>query len=216
MRLFLAYLRFHGNIVRVFGAVALVALALAIVLALRNAPAGLILLGDAGAARLTASTEAVPYLAPPQPRPIASARLSDERGITTHLPPSDEYRAPLLAALNCARAQAGQPALDEEPELSREAVALWRAMVARPDVSPSELIDGKYAFVIVLPLSLADVQSSEAIAGASEAQVALCSLGGMDLSTLDLTGLSTVGVAVFADPRPEDGLDDSSAIIIAR
>jgi hypothetical protein len=89
-------------------------------------------------------------------------------------------------------------------------------MVARPDVSPSELIDGKYAFVIVLPLSRADVQSSEAIAGASEAQVALCSLGGMDLSTLDLTGLSTVGVAVFADPRPEDGLDDSSAIIIAR
>jgi hypothetical protein len=216
MRLFLAYLRFHGNIIRVLGAVALVVLALAVLLALRNAPAGLILLGNADAARPTASTEAVPYLAAAQPRPIASARLSDERGITADLPPSDEYRAPLLAALNCARAQAGQSALGEELELSREAAALWRAMVAHPDVSPSELIGGKYTFVTVLPLSLAAVQSSEAITGASEVQVALCSLGGMDLSTLDLTGLSTVGVAVFADPRPEDGLDDSSAIIIAK
>lgn len=214
MRLLLAYLRLHSATVRLLSAAALTALALGALLSLHTATGNAIPLGDANAERRDMVSQPILTTASPQARPIAAARLADARGVTADLQPSEAHLPPLMAALNCARTQSGQPAIGEDAALSKDAAALWRTMVERPDLSPASIIGSRYAFVAIVPLSLAAVQPADT--AAAEAPVALCSFGGMDLSALDLAGLTTVGAAVFLDPQPEDGLDDSSAIIVAK
>jgi hypothetical protein len=172
------------------------------------------MLGNAAATRpVPPSTFSSGYEAQPRPRPIVSPLSSDVRGVTAALQPSAQQQAPVLTALNCARAHAERPALRHDPKLSEEAASLWRALVTHPNVSLAELVRDRYTMVAIVPLTFAPVEAVDAASDGSNV-MAPCEIGEIDLTTLDLSDITTVGVAVFVDPQPEDGLDDSSAIII--
>jgi hypothetical protein len=90
-------------------------------------------------------------------------------------------------------------------------------MVAQPDVGLAALVQDRYTLVTIIPLALAPMVSENSAASPQHAsQTQACVMGDSDMAQLDLSGITTIGVAVFPDPHPEDGLDDSSAIIVGK
>jgi hypothetical protein len=210
MRFLLTYARFYRSafasaaIVAVFGLLALLAFTL------RPATSNsLTLLGDITAARepTTVPVDANSGLAP-LPRPIAAHIDTADRTDAVEQAPDERLQEPLLAALNCVRAGAGQPKLVLDQQLSDDAAALWQALVARPKASLGDLAGTRYVLVSVLALTLGD--------SASTAPGAPCSFGEVDMTMLDLQQANRVGIAVFPDPHPQDGLDESSAVLVAQ
>jgi hypothetical protein len=218
MRLVLTYLRFHRSPLQAACIVVLTVAALGFILSASGLPSGFTALGNRNGVRQEPQETTSPrYGAAPLPRPIASPLSAEERGISSALPPSEQYRAPLLQALDCAREHAGLPALAHQPELDSEASSLWQAMVAQPDKGLVVLVQDRYTLVAIIPLAIAPVPAESSTASTQDAlQVQRCVMGGTEMAQLDLSGITTIGVAVFPDPNPEDGLDDSSAIIVGK
>jgi hypothetical protein len=218
MRLVLTYLRFHKAPLQVAGVVILTVALLGLIFSIDAVPSGFTALGNRDATRQRDPHVSLPrYDTAPLPRPIAAPILSARSGVTAHLPPSAEYHAPLLEALNCAREHAGLPALIHEPALDGEAAAVWQAMVAQPNVGLAALAQDRYTLVSIVPLTLASVVAEPSAASTQNAlQAQRCVMRGTEMAQLDLSGITTIGVAVFPDPNPEDGLDDSSAIIVGK
>lgn len=212
MRFVLTYLRFHRNALTVVAVLVLAALLLSLLNSLRPVEERAVLLGNSDAPRQGADERSAPaHPANPAPRPIAASLATDVREATRDWQPSAHHEAPLRAALDCARSLAGLPTLTHDPALAQEAAALWQAMVARPDVTLTNLARDRYVMVAVVPLALAAEPSEN-----SASQASPCAFGDSDMAQFDLSGITTIGVAVFPDPQPADGLDDSSAIIVAR
>jgi hypothetical protein len=222
MAFLLTFLRFHKQwllaVSILLGCVLLLALLIG---SFGTGTFGFTLLGDVNAARPAALPASGSALAPPQVRPADSVRQAAPvaRDTTADLQPSARYQEPLLAALNCAREQAGQAALTHDPQLSRAAAEMWRELVRHPSTTLATIAAGRYTQVTILPLTLAEPPAPpDALAQdvMLEQPQGPCVWGGIDITQVDLTGRTSVGVAVFPDPHPEDGLDDSSAVVVAQ
>jgi hypothetical protein len=228
MHFLLTYLRFHQNTVKACAIVVGCVLLLSIIgLSRWSISGGRVLLGDVNAAPPPAPSLAPAHsVAAPPVRPANHMLQADSqaRVITADLAPDAAYQQPLLAALNCVRAQLGQPPLAHDPQLSADAAALWKTMMLQPNASLGGLVGDRYMVAGVVPLSLTDVLVAQPGTDAAEegveqthtASTGSCVMGGADMALLDLSGVSAIGIAVFPDPRPDDGLDDSSAVIVAR
>jgi hypothetical protein len=209
MHFLIAYIRLRQDIIKVVCTCVVIGLALMLLIAMHPSLSGFTLLGDVSAPRpaLDAAREpAYPRLGQPQ-------HNTRQQGLTADLPPSPKHREQLFAALACTREQRGQPALTLDADLSAEAAALWKALMRDSAADIASLVAGRYPVVVVAPLTL---EVAQAHADAYPAPQHPCLMGATDIGQLDLGSATTVGIAVFPDPRPEDGLDDSSAVIIAR
>lgn len=219
MRFLMTYLRFHGNAVKTTGILMAVAFVLALLAWLRPLPGtGFTLLGDVNAPVVPPrAAEPIGYTAEAQARPIAEPLRTTERSVTADLLPDAQYQEPLLGAVNCARMQQSEPSLVLDASLSKEAAGLWKQMMLQPDASLAELVAGRFSQVSIIPLTLTDVKPLEGeTARAETLPTGACVMGGADLTAIDFRGVSTIGLAVFPDPYPDDGLDDSSAVIVAK
>jgi hypothetical protein len=208
MHFLIAYIRLRQDIIKVVCICVVIGLALMLLIAMHPSLSGFTLLGDVSAPSpaLDAARE------PAYPR-LGQEREARQQGLTADLPPSPKHREQLFAALACAREQRRQPALTLDADLSTEAAALWKALMRASAADIASLVAGRYHVVVVAPLTL---EAAQAHADAYPAPQQPCLMGATDIGQLDLGSATTVGIAVFPDPRPEDGLDDSSAIIIAR
>lgn len=219
MRFLMTYLRFHGNTVKLSGLLICVVFVLFLIAWLRPlSGARFTLLGDVHAPAVPTSDAApVGYAAAPQARPIADPLRTVARSVTADLLPDAHYQQALLVAVNCARLQQGEPPLVLDASLSQGAGGLWKQLMLQPDAALAELVDGRFTQVSIIPLTLI---TGEPLEGAPVRAEPLpsdaCVVGGTDLTAIDFRGLSAVGLAVFPDPNPDDGLDDSSAVIVAK
>ncbi len=207
----------HRHRLVVVGAVLFVAGALAGVLRmLPPTPVAPVLLGDSAAPRAEPAAPAPLIADPPVIRPAAPARTGPasgparpgaDRGLLATRLPDEGYAAPALAAIQCA---AGNGELARDTTLDDAAAGLWRATVAEPELELSTVAGNQYAYVAAVPVTLAPGLESVTATGAT------CPFAGMDFSQLNLSGLSAVGVAVFADADLNDGMDDSTVMIVGR
>jgi hypothetical protein len=216
MRYVLTYLRFHRQRLHALALVGALGVALGLVFVLRPAAGRVTLLGDTSAPPIDSATVAVGYDPNPAVRPAyvplqASAEARTQLATSA---PSMEHQHALFTALSCVRGAAGRPTLTLDDQLSRDAATLWSALIREPHADIVALTRG-YPFVTILPLTLTQ-QLMEPKAYPVPIPIGSCDFGGIDIAEVDLGDATTVGIAVFVDPHPDDGLDDSSAVIVAR
>ena len=209
MRFLITYLQLHRERLTAAGMLAAVALILAAIAALWRADgAGLTLLGDIHAP--PPATAAPPALQVAyESAPAEGEGIEVARAVTAGLAPSAAQQQTLFAALSCVREQRGQAPLVLDTGLSEGAASLWGALMRDPEADIAALIGGRYPYVSVVPITLAADRPDVTAAPA-------CGTYATDVEALDLGDATTVGIAVFVDPEPGDGLDDSSAVIVAR
>ena len=216
MRYVLTYLRFHRHRVQALALIGALGVALGIFLGLRPSVGRVTLLGDTGAPPVHSGAVPAPYDVLPAVRPAyvplqASVEARTQLATST---PSSEYGHALFTALSCTRAATGHPNLMLDSQLSQDAAALWSALIREPGSDIGTLTRGE-PFVAIVPLTLTQ-QPAEPGAYPAPASDGACAFGGIDVAQLDLGGARAVGIAVFVDPHPDDGLDDTSAVIVAR
>jgi len=139
--------------------------------------------------------------------PVAAADVSRSDAVSVATgadTPTTAYAQAVLDALNCVRGRAAQPPLVLDPSLSRIATQLGQTqqdIAALPDAQV-----GGASLRVLLPL----------LADPAAPAVGPCSVGGLDLSPLQLDGVSVVGIAVFADPTATLARDFTTAVVLAR
>jgi hypothetical protein len=216
MRYVLTYLRFHRQRVQALALIGALGVALGLLLGLRPTVGRVTLLGDTGAPPVHSGAVPAAYDVLPAVRPAyvpLQARVEARTQLAT-TSPSAEYGHALFTALSCARAESGRPDLTLDSQLSQDAAALWSALMREPGADIATLTRGQ-PFVAIVPLTLTQ-QPAEPDAYPAPASDGPCAFGGTDVAQLDLGEARAVGIAVFVDPHPDDGLDDTSAVIVAR
>lgn len=187
---------------------------LGLALGLSATPGRVTPLGDMSAPPVEPAAGAIAYDPNPAVRPAyvpLQASIEARMQLATSAP-SAEYGRALFAALSCARTATGHPNLKLDDQLSQDAAALWSALMRKPDADIGALTRGK-PFVAIVPLTLTQQPTDAYPAPAPDGP---CAFGGIDVAQLDLGEARAVGIAVFVDPHPDDGLDDTSAVLVAR
>lgn len=206
----------YGRHISLAGALATVAIAFSIALhGAQPTTVVLIPLGDANAPRVELATaapaisapltirRAAPYSVDPNSGP---ARPSSDRALTATRLPDIQYQAAALAALQCA----GNSSIIHDAALDAAAADLWRATVAEAELELAAVAGTRFAYVAAVPVALApDLEPTDMTSAA-------CRFGGMDFNQLTLDGVNRVGIAVFADTDLNDGMDDSTVMIVGQ
>jgi hypothetical protein len=208
------------------GITALVLL-LALVLALSNSGSGISFLGDFNAARPVTAGGPSGAILPRSGVPIVSLLDTDLPASAGPQTIADaqaawsadeimERQQEVLSAINCARAQHGQPALSLDETLSHTAGEAWLTLVHQPSWSLMQL-PGTYTLRGVLSLDFASPDQSAAQAqqsAATQHAPSGCVVGGFDAASLTPTaGAHRVGIAVFP---PQAAWDSASAIVLVQ
>lgn len=208
-------------------AVAVLTVIVVALFALSRSGTGISVLGDASAARPSASgpsgamlpRSGVPIVSvmeqslPPSagPQSIAAAQASWSAAEIA------QHQDAVLVAVNCARQPRGQGVLSLDSTLSTTAGDAWLKLVHDPSWSLMQL-PGTYSLRGVVSLDFASpeqvaAQSQQAPVG-QQAAVPSCTVGGVDGVTLAAGAEAhSIGIAVFP---PRASWDAASAVVLVR
>ena len=215
--------------------IAVLAVGLVLLLALRGSSMNFSFLGNASAPRLAAANSPSGLVLPRSgdlnsPGSSASTAVLDTSLLDQSLPISagpqtvaaaqaawsaDEVRYhqdEVLAAVNCARQQQGQGALILSPALSQVAGDAWLKLVHDHSWSLMQL-PGRYTLRSVVALDFG-IHSSAAQLSSQQrvAEDSTCVVGAFDMRTLQIPSSATsIGLAVFP---PQASWDSASAVVL--
>jgi hypothetical protein len=228
--MFHMWLLWFKNRWRGAGAAVVAALIVGVIalVALSRSGTGISFLGDAGAARPAVASGPSGAMLPRSGIPLVSALdqpLPSSAGPQTVAEAQARWSAAeiaqhqeaMVAAVNCARLQQGQPVLTLDSALSATAGDAWLHLIHTPSWSLMQL-PGTYALRGVVALDdtspdQAAAQAQHTATGQANA-VSRCTVGGFDATSLTLSAdVHTIGIAVFP---PQAAWDSASAIVLVQ